>query len=528
MTGTGALIRLILRRDRFVLPLWILLLAAIPLSYGSAMRELVPTVPEQVAYAHGIMASPAQLALLSPIFGTSIGALVAYRTGFIMVIVGLASLLTVIRHTRTEEEAGRRELIGSTVVGRRAPLAAALIVTLGADAVLGLITGAGLASTLPRAGAYALGLALTLSGWTFAAIGAIAAQLTEGARGARGIAVTALGAAYALRAAGDATGPGGSLSWLSWLSPIGWAQQLRPFAQERWWVLALATGFTAILSAAGLWLVGRRDVGAGLLPARPGPATAAAGLRSPLALAWRLHRGVLLGWAIGFALFGLVFGAVAADFGNQFGDNPQLRDLLARMGGTTSLLDSYFAACMSFIGLGASAYAVSAALRLRTEEEAQRCEPVLATAVSRLNWAGSHLFFVLLGPAVLLAVAGLATGLVHGADSGDLGHQTLRLLASAMVQLPAVWLLSGLTVAAFGLSPRLAVLGWVALAFVLFLGQVGAVLRFDQWALDLSPFTHLPKLPGGSVAVAPLAWLAAIAAALFAAGLAGFRRRDIG
>jgi len=46
--------------------------------------------------------------------------------------------------------------------------------------------------------------------------------------------------------------------------------------------------------------------------------------------------------------------------------------------------------------------------------------------------------------------------------------------------------------------------------------------------LDVSPFTHVPKLPGGTVTAAPLFWLSVIALALSVAGLAALRRRDIG
>jgi hypothetical protein len=45
---------------------------------------------------------------------------------------------------------------------------------------------------------------------------------------------------------------------------------------------------------------------------------------------------------------------------------------------------------------------------------------------------------------------------------------------------------------------------------------------------QISPFTHVPKLPGGTFSAVPLAWLAAVAVLLAAAGLAGLRRRDIG
>ena len=42
-----------------------------------------------------------------------------------------------------------------------------------------------------------------------------------------------------------------------------------------------------------------------------------------------------------------------------------------------------------------------------------------------------------------------------------------------------------------------------------------------------SPFTHLPRLPAAEFTATPLAWLAVLAVALAAAGLAAFRRRDL-
>ena len=60
------------------------------------------------------------------------------------------------------------------------------------------------------------------------------------------------------------------------------------------------------------------------------------------------------------------------------------------------------------------------------------------------------------------------------------------------------------------------------------LGQLGPVLRFDQSVMDISPFTHLPKLPGGTLSAAPMLWLVAVAVTLGVAGLVGLRRRDIG
>jgi ABC-2 type transport system permease protein len=166
-------------------------------------------------------------------------------------------------------------------------------------------------------------------------------------------------------------------------------------------------------------------------------------------------------------------------------------------------------------------------LRLRSEESGSRVELLLATSVSRLRWATSHLVFALLGPAVVLAAAGLASGLVYGLSVGDLGGELPRMLGAAMVQLPAVWILVGVTAALFGLRPRLAWAGWVPIGAFVLLWAVAMSVQLSESLLDLSPFNLVPRLPGGEMTVAPMLWLVAIAAALLAAGVVGFRRRDL-
>jgi ABC-2 type transport system permease protein len=328
---------------------------------------------------------------------------------------------------------------------------------------------------------------------------------------------------YLLRAAGDT----GSTS-LTWMSPLGWAMRLRSFAGEQWWVLGLAAGLTVIFAGAAYTLVSRRDLGAGLLPQRPGPAQAAPSLRGSFALAWRLHRGILLGWVIGMAVFGLTMGGAADGLGHATGINQQVTDLLARMGGRKGLADAYLATVFGLTGMVVAAYTVQATLRLRAEETSGRVEPLLATRVGRIRWAVSHLVFALVGTAVLLAVAGVSAGLAYGVQIHDVGGQVPRLLGSALVQLPATWVLAGFGAALFGLAPRLAALTWAGLVACLLLLELGALLGLSQWLVDISPFAHVPKLPGSAFTATPLLWLTATTAVLVGAGLAGFRRRDIG
>lgn len=533
LTGTWGLIRLILRRDRVLLPLWVLVCAIFPLLYTSGTDEIYPTPEGLRQYYDSMVGNPAMVATLGQVFGDTLGAIIAWRSGTIVVIIAIITVLTVVRHTRTEEDAGRRELVGSAAVGRHAALAAAVVVAGGANVVLAAIVVLTLAGYgLPATGALAFGIAVAACGLVFAAVGGLAAQLTAGAGAARGIGIAAVGLAFALRAAGDAGGPSSDVSWLAWLSPFGWAQRVRPFAGEQWWVLAPLLALFVVLTGAAVAFNARRDLGAGVLPVRLGPATAAAGLRTPLALAWRLHRGALLGWTAGYAALGLVTGAAAQSVDSLVENNPEMRDIIARLGGTAALArltDTYLAAALGLFALGASGFAIQAALRMRTEETSNRAEPILATAVGRPRLLAAHVLFALLGPAAALAAMGVTVGLVAGAGSpGGIGGRIGDTLAGAAVQLPAVWVLAGLAVALFGMLPRFAAaFAWGALGVCVFLGFVGQLLRLDQRVLDIAPFTHVPKLPGGELTLAPLLWLTAIAVALAAAGFTAFRRRDI-
>lgn len=526
-TGTKPLARLALRRDRITMPIWVLVLGGLPSGLAGSMANLYPTPQARIDYAAGLESNPATAAIYGHAFAPdTIGGLTAMRIGAIgATLAGLMNILLIVRHTRAEEQAGRRELLGAGAVGRQAPLAAAFVVAVITNVLLALVLVLGLkARGLDPTGAVALGLGVAFCGLVFAALAAVVAQLTTSSRSANGISLGLLAAFFILRGVSDASGAGGP-HWLSWLSPIGWGQQLRPFANERWGVLLLPLAAAAVLAVAAWTLSARRDVGAGLLADRPGSAT---GERmGTFALALRLQRGSLLGWTFGFAVVGVVVGSAAKDVGKVVNGSAAVQKALEKMGGQSALVDAYVAAMIALFGLAAAAYAVQSVLRLRGEEVEHRVEPLLAGSVARGGWMASHIAFAFLGAAVPLAAAGLAMGLTHGARVGDVGGQTGRILGAAMVQLPAVWVLAGIAVTLFGLAPRLVAVSWAGVGLALLFGQFGSALNLSQAARDISPFTHLPRLPGGDVQTLPVTVLLAIAIVLTVAGLVGFRRRDV-
>ena len=534
LAGTGALARLAFRRDRIMLPAWVYVITAAIASNSYSLNKLYPTAAARAELAASGGHNPALVFLYGRMWGDSLGAVSAWRYGvWAAIFASLMSIFLVIRHTRADEEAGRLELVGSAAVGRLAALTAGLLVAAAANVALTLLLIVVLVLVgLPVAGSVAFALVITTCGLAFAAIAALAAQLAATARAARGIALGVLGAAYLLRAVGDASGESG-VSWLTWLSPLGWTEMARPYTEDRWWVLVLPLALTAAATAAAYVLAVIRDHGAGLLPDRPGRATASAWLRGPFGLAWRLQRGTLYGWVAGFAFTFAASGAAAKGIGSLLGGSTQLRNAFARLGGQAAITNAYLAAIMSLAGLAAAAYATSAVLRLRTEETDGQAETLLATATSRTRWGLSHIAIAVLGTAVLLAVAGLAAGLGYGLRTGSAGPEVAKLLGAAMVQLPASLAVAGAGVVLFGLAPRASVAGaWTVVGVMVLIALFGQVLRLSQWVLDVSPFTHVPKLPGVAVTVhttgAPLLWLGLAALALAVTGLAGLRRRDIG
>lgn len=519
LTGTGTLLRLALRRDRIMMPIWVIVLGGSFSSVGKSLSSLYDTAAQRAELAASMNGNSSLRAVYGPVFNDSVGGLVTWRmVGFGAAMAAVMSLIIVIRHTREEEETGRQEMLSAAMVGRRAPLTSALLAALIADAALALVIVAGMAgSGAGGAGAVALALAVAGIGALFACTAAIAAQLTESARLAKGLTAAVIGAAFVLKAAGDSSTDDAS-SVLNWLSPIGWAENVRAYADERWWVLLVIGAAVLIQGGIAYVLAGRRDVGMSFLPARPGPATGR--ISTAFGLALRLQRGALIGWTLSFAAVGAVFGGLTGGAADLVGTNEKTKEIFERMGGQAGLTDAFLAAMVGMLGMVAALYIVASVLRLHGEETAGRAEPVLAGGVSRSGWAAGHLVIAFGGAALIMAVGGL--GLAAG-----YGHELPAVLGASLAQLPAVWLLGGLTVLLYGALPKAAVASWGVVGICLALGWIGPAVNMPQPVMNLSPFSHLPKLPGTEMQWPPALWLTTGAVILVAAGLGALRRRDV-
>jgi len=525
LDGTGTLIRFILRRERVGLPAWLLGLTALLALFLRALSELTAT-EEQRQDLYRIMSGSVG-AIFGPGYGRDDITAERYVVGvyglFFFVLAALMSMLLVARHTRAEEQSGRAELIRSGVVGRHASLTAALIVAAGANVLLALL----LASTLTAYGhdgsdGLLFGASVGAIGLVFAGITAITAQITEYSRTAVGMAGAVLGVAWAVRAAGDMIRDYGSP--LSWLSPLAWANQTRPYVDGRWWPLLLSLGLAAVAVAVGYSLSARRDLGAGLVAARPGAPAAAPWLRSPLAVVFRLQRSSLMWWTVALAASGLLVGGLGDQIADPVGMSERRIEIFG--GSVDALLDGYLGMMALFLTVISGIMLVLGLQAVRGEEVEGRADPVLATAISRWAWLGSYLTVLSLGVVGLLLATGVATGLgtvLAGEDVSYVWDMALAFLGHA----PGVLVILGVAAMLYGVFPRAIGVTWVLIGYSLFVALFGTVMDLPGWAMNLSPMEHTGRPPLDGTSWSGTAILLAIAVGLMVAGLAAFRRRDL-
>ena len=519
--GIGPLVRLAARRDRVMVPVWFAVLLLVCLASAASATSLYATEAERVAAARAINASPGIVALYGPILDVhSEGELAMTKmTVLYAVLVAIMFLFVVRRHTRLEEEEGQLELVAGTAVTRDAPLAAAIVLGLGLSVALGVLAaGANIVGGLPVAGSFAFGASWAGVGLVATALTAVACQLSASSRTCAAIAAAAIGVLDALRAVGDT-----SAAWLSWLTPFGWNTRLRAYGDTRWWVLLLYAGAALVLVALARVLGARRDLGSGLLAARPGPAAGSRRLGDAIALAVRVHVPMLVGWTVAVAATGAVFGAISPSF-DAF-DSGGIQDMMRRIGGEGAFRDTLLGAVISVLALVVTCFAVAVVGHGGSDEHDGRTEQVLATATSRARAFLATLVVGVLGATWLLLVAGVALALGVGNDTS---HSFGRLVGSALAQAPAMWTVVSLAVLAFAWRSQWAVLGWGVVVLFATLGQVGELLGLPRWVLDLSPYSHAPRMPVDDFAPGPALALCLVAAVLLALSWLRYRSRDIG
>lgn len=520
------------RRDRLTLTIWLLGFAVLAAGSVGAVGSEFGAPAERTQVLRLALSTPTLLALRGAPNGGSLGSLTFFQVfTFLAIVVGLLNTFFVVRHTRADEEAGRRELIAAAPIGRAAPLTATLLLGLllnVAVAVLGAL--AFTVTPLGAAAAIGAGLAFGATGLAFLGAGLLAAELAPTGRSANGAGVVLVLLAYALRGAGDALGDPDPLhltlipAWPSWVGPIGWGELSYPTTGGPLTPLLLEVALFAVLTACAVLIHARRDLGASVLRVRPGRAAAAPSLRGPFALALRVQRGAALAWTVGAALLGAAVGGLVRAVRPAAG-LPQVRAVLESLGGAGGALSAVLVtAVLALVGVLAAAAAVQGVLRLRDEESSGRAEALLARPVSRTRW-------LLTGAGVgagtgLVVVAGATAAMAISLSAIGDGTGAVRAIGQGAAELPAVLAVAGGATLLIAGLPQIAVLAsWTLTAVAIGVGLFGQLLDLPQSVQDLSPFGAVPVVPTGNWTPSVVCVLAAVALAALA--VLAVRRRDV-
>ena len=523
LTGAGTAALFILRRNWIRLAIWALVLASmIPVVYDS-QQQAFPTQAARDAYAQ-VANTPAVAAMTGlPYAAGSLGGILVIKIWMTLAVaLAFAVVFLVTRNGRADEEAGRTELLRSTALGRHAYPTANYLVAAGLCAVTGLLISLlCLSVALPTNGSWIMGASIAGTGLAFIGLGAICGQLASTSRGANSLGVALIGLFYFIRAAADLQADGVDPTALSWFSPVGWAQNMRAFGEDNWWPLLALVGLGLAGCLFALRLESTRDLGAGLLPERRGPAAAGNFTTTALGLALRLQRSSLVGWFIGAAVSGLFFGSVAQAMSSLLDpQNPFARNFV---GTGHSMLDGVLGIFVLFNALLARAFAIQCLGAARSEEEGGRLEQQLAGSLSRGTWLGAHLLIAVLGSGFMLVLGGYLTG-AASQGSADPG----QLAGAALAFWPAVLSMLGLQLLTFGYLPRsTTAITWAVYGISVMAAMFGGLFSLSEDVIRATPFGAIPRVPAEDFSWTPPAVLLLISLALGAAGMARFNRRDV-
>ncbi|WP_238422216.1 ABC transporter permease [Gordonia sp. 'Campus'] len=523
VAGTAPLLRASLRHEARTFAPWVVITTALSVSSVIVYPLLFPDLADRKTFAATIGSNPALGLIFGPAFDLSTtDGFNAWRSlalgGF---ITALGAILIVSKASRGQEDSGQAELLAAGVLGREARLLTALALSLVASLAVGVVSG--VATVLCGGGwqaSFLLSAGFTVTGWMFAAVAVVTAQVGSDARTATTLAVSVLGVLFILRGfLYSVSAPG----WTTWVNPLGWITETRPGTGDHWWPLLLGITFALVVSAIGFRLQVSRDFGQGLIPPRPGPDRGTA--RTPLGLAIHLNRASISAWCVAFAGLGVIFGYFTGSVNDLFGANPAMAEIFASGAASPDdLVAAFLTTILSLVGIIASVGGVQIVNRIRAEELDDRTEPVLAAAISRTRYLSSNVSVAFLAPALFMLIAGVVIGIF--ASTADIGVTFGNAFLQAVATIPAVWTVIALAVAVIGARPRVQPASWIGVLASFVLTLLGPSFKLPTWALGISPFFHVPDVSAASHSWWGLLWISLFTLAFLAIGFLGFRRRD--
>ena len=502
-------------------------IASSEISYTTIYKT--QTQRDALAAAYGSNKATSALFGPAPQLQTVAGFTVFKISMTLMIIGAVWGLLLSTRLLRGEEDDGRWDILLSGQTTRRgaamqglAGLGAGLLVLWLITAVVTVLSGRGSKVDIAAGPSLYFALAMVATACMFLALGALTSQLAATRRQAASFAAACLGVAYALRMIGDA---GVGLHFMVWLSPLGWVEELQPLTAPQPLALVPIIAFTGVVAVVAVWLAGRRDVGASIVPdgARSEPHLRL--LFGPTGLAIRLMRATVIGWWIAIAVSALLFGLIAKSAGTTISGS-SVQEVFSKLGATGFGADAVLGVCFLILAVLVAFVAAGQVTAARSEESGGGLDHILTRPVSRSSWLGGRLGVAV----VVLLTGGILGGLFAwlGAATQHSGVHFVTLLGAGVNLVPPAITVLGIGVLTFGVCPRLtSAVVYGLLAWSLLLVIVGGIGAVNHWVLDTSVFHQMASAPA-----VPPHWEAngiMTAVGVGAALLGGFvfQRRDL-
>lgn len=527
LSNTLKYTRFILRRERINISVWIVLLVVITLAQAYSYVDLYPTEQERQIIAES-MENPAMVVMMGQVYGKdnyTVGALLSNQSLlFTAIAVAIMSILIVNRNTKGDEEAGSTEVIRSLPMGRLSNTFAVLIVIMVVNVILSLVIGLGLYSlgieSLSLNGSLLFGAVLGAIGFVFAAITALFAQLTCSTRGTLGISFGVLGVFYFIRAIGDIYN-----EKLALLSPLGWIMRSEVYVNNNWQYVIITIGIAIVIMLVSLFLNSLRDMGGGLIAIKAGKQSASAFLSNPFGLGIRILRSSMFAWCIGMLILGLAYGSLLGDIEVQFESSETMKEIFS-YGTGYSPVEQFVTVIMTLIAMLSTMPVLLSVLKLKGEEKVNRTENIVSKAVSKSKLMGSFLAIGILLSFITQLL--FASGFWY-AGSRVLDNQlTFRsILSSAMVYLPAVWLMVGLALLLIGCFPRGTILVWVYFGYSFLVVFLGPILQLPDEMKKFSQYENIPKIPIDDMDYTKITVITILAVLFITLGFMGYRKRDM-
>jgi polyether ionophore transport system permease protein len=450
---------------------------------------------------------------------------------FMCVAAGIWAIVVSTKRFRGEESAGRLELFLSGQASAKG-VAANILGGLGLSILVMYVLTAVITIGVGRmhdvgfsvSSSLFFALAGAAAAAEFVAVGALASQIAPTRRRAAGIASVFLVGCYLLRGIGDAAP---SLHWLTGISPLGWIENMRPLTgSDAIWLLPI-TGFVAALCALTVYLAGKRDLGASILPDKDTAPPRTKLLNSSLGLTVRETRSSVAGWLAIFAIFGMVMGAVAKSAGEALSSSPSLSNFIkdvaqAQLVGTTTYLGLMFLIFMTMM-MGFAAMSVAAA---REDEAEGFLENLVVRLVSRVEWLGSRLLVIVVSVVLAGLVAGVFTW--FGTASQRTGIAFGKLLVAGLNAVAPAMFIVGVGILVMGIKPRwTSIVLYIIIGWSFLLQLVGPSMKLNHWILDTGILYHVALAPATDPRWGAVGIMIFIGAASAVVGGFLFNRRDL-